>query len=243
MRELIKITEQNGNHLVSARELHSFFESTERFSRWFDSILKYGFVENVDYTSVKDSTLVNNGAKRTVANYALTLEMAKEIAMIQRNEKGKQARQYFIEVERKYKSLATPQYNLPASYKEALLQLVERIEQNEQLENQVKELAPKAEYTDKVLRSSTKITTTLIAKELGVSARKLNTKLHELKVQYKQGSNWVLYSKYDNMGFVDYYTYAVTKFNGEVETRQQMMWTESGRNFIHHLLKNSQLAH
>ena len=66
--ELIKITQQNGEQLVSARELHKKLEITERFNSWFGRMLKYGFIENVDFTSVKRFTVVNNGAKKKLMN-------------------------------------------------------------------------------------------------------------------------------------------------------------------------------
>jgi anti-repressor protein len=98
MTELIKITEQNGKQAVSARELYKFLEITERFSNWFDRQLQYGFTENVDYIGCKE---FNTLANQELTDYALTLNCAKEISMIQRSEKGKQARLYFIECEKR----------------------------------------------------------------------------------------------------------------------------------------------
>ena len=104
MNELIKITETNGQRAVSARELYKFLEVTERFSSWFERQLQFGFVENQDYTSVKSFTVVGNGAEKPIEDYALTIDCAKEISMLQRNERGKQARQYFIACEKKYRN-------------------------------------------------------------------------------------------------------------------------------------------
>ena len=104
MNEL-QVENKNGELLISARDLHKGLEITDRFSRWFDRMLAYGFEENVDYTSVKSSTLVNNGAVRELQDYALKIDMAKEICMVQRNEKGRQFRKYFIEVEKAYRDV------------------------------------------------------------------------------------------------------------------------------------------
>lgn len=101
--ELIKIREENGQQLVSARELYEFLGTTERFSNWFERYCKYGFEENLDFTSVKNFTVVNNGAKKELQDYAMTIEMAKEFSMLQRTERGKEARKYFIACERKLK--------------------------------------------------------------------------------------------------------------------------------------------
>jgi phage anti-repressor protein len=103
MDTLIRI--ENGEQLVSARDLHEALESKERFSKWFDRMLSYGFEEDMDFTSVLKSTVVNNGAVRELDDYALKIDMAKEICMIQRSEKGRQFRKYFIEVEKAYRDL------------------------------------------------------------------------------------------------------------------------------------------
>ncbi len=99
---LIRV-EQNekGEYIVSARELHIFFCLSERFANWCNRMFEYGFIENRDFTSVKSFTLVNNGAKRVIDDYALTLDCAKHIAMLQRSDKGMQAREYFIDCEKK----------------------------------------------------------------------------------------------------------------------------------------------
>ena len=98
MKDLIKITiNDKGQQLVSARELHEFLEATERFSSWFERYCKYGFEENIDYTGCK---VFNTLARQELQDYAMTIEMAKEFSMLQRTEKGKQARLYFIECEK-----------------------------------------------------------------------------------------------------------------------------------------------
>ena len=105
MKDLIKITTNDkGQQLVSARELHEFLGLQKRFSVWIDQYIKEGneylFIEGEDFTSVLTSTVVNNGAKRELQDYAITIPMAKEISMLTKNEKGKQARKYFIECEK-----------------------------------------------------------------------------------------------------------------------------------------------
>ena len=100
MTELIKVTtNEQGSKVVSARDLHEFLEVTSRFNDWFNNMLKYGFEENVDYISFTKN-LVSGG--RSI-EYAISIDMAKELSMIQRTDKGKQARKYFIECEKKLK--------------------------------------------------------------------------------------------------------------------------------------------
>lgn len=93
MNNLIKIEERNGEQLVSARELHKFLEVGTEFRHWFPRMCEYGFVENKDYTPVIFDHPIN---KQPTTDYLMKLSMAKEISMLQRNEKGKEAREYFI---------------------------------------------------------------------------------------------------------------------------------------------------
>ena len=101
MEELIKITTKDGKQLVSARELHEFLEIKTDFRKWFPRMCEYGFIENIDYTPVKFVHPLN---LQECTDYAISIDMAKELSMIQRTEKGKQARLYFIECEKKSKN-------------------------------------------------------------------------------------------------------------------------------------------
>lgn len=103
MNELFKIdTDKNMNRVVSGRDLHSFLEIKARYNDWFPRMCAYGFEENRDYTLVTQKRPTNNPKNpwTEITNHMMTLDMAKEIAMIQRNEKGKQAREYFIQAEK-----------------------------------------------------------------------------------------------------------------------------------------------
>lgn len=103
MNELIKVVQnEKGEQLVSARDLHKKLEITERFNSWFERMLKYGFVENVDFTGCK---VFNTQAKQELDEYVLKLDMAKQICMLQRNELGTKFRLYFIECENKLKQV------------------------------------------------------------------------------------------------------------------------------------------
>ncbi|MGH1585919.1 oxidoreductase [Lactiplantibacillus pentosus] len=103
MNELIKITEKDGQQLVSARELHKGLELTTRFSKWVRQNFSM-FVEGVDFTSVTGVTVVNNGAKREIQDYALTVSMAKELSMMSQTPQGQTFRRYFIMIEDKWNS-------------------------------------------------------------------------------------------------------------------------------------------
>ncbi len=101
--ELIKVTtNEEGKQLVSARELYEFLEIRTRFNDWFSRMCEYGFVQDVDYEKIINEVCTQKRVRTyEQVDYAITLDMAKEISMIQRTEKGKQARQYFIECEKK----------------------------------------------------------------------------------------------------------------------------------------------
>ena len=105
MQALIQISENNGQSVVSARELHSFLESKQDFSTWVKArVRKYGFIEYEDFTLHKIVERGKSGAQ-THFEYALTLDMAKELAMVEANDKGRQARRFFIDQERKLSNL------------------------------------------------------------------------------------------------------------------------------------------
>ena len=215
MRELITIKQNEaGEQLVSARELHKKLEISERFNSWFDRMLKYGFIENVDYTGCK---IFNTQANQELDEYILKIDMAKQICMLQRSEKGTEFRLYFIECEKRLKQIAQPK--LPKTYLEALKELVKIEEEKIALEYRVNNL----------VHSKKLYTTTEIAKELGFkSANALNNILEEDKVQYKVNGTWVLCSKYSDK---DYVSIKQTELdNGKIIYDRK--WTGIGRDFL-----------
>lgn len=107
---------------------------------------------------------------------------------------------------------------------------------------QIKELAPKAEYTETVLQASETYVTTRIAQELGISAIVLNKKLHEMRVQRKVDGQWILYTKFLDKGYAKSHTVPFVKKDGTTGTNTQTVWTEKGRFMIHELFKNQQSA-
>ena len=90
MNELIKI-EMNENQeiIVSARELHKGLEVESRYNDWFKRMLKYGFEENLDYIAITQKKVTAQGNETTYIDHVIKLDMAKEICMLQRNDKGK----------------------------------------------------------------------------------------------------------------------------------------------------------
>ena len=102
---------------------------------------------------------------------------------------------------------------------------------------QIGELKPKADYVDKILKSKSLLNVSQIAKDYGLSAIQLNKILHDLKVQYKQADQWLLYSKYHHKGYTHSETYCFTGANGITSTKLTTKWTNKGRLFLYDLLK------
>lgn len=250
--EVINITEQDGEILISGRELHEFLEIGTRYDTWFNRMLEYGFVEGQDFTLVAQKRATNNPKNpwTTVTDHALTVDMAKEIAMAQKNAKGKEARQYFIKCEKKLREVVQSAPRLPQTYKEALAELLLEVEAREQLQLEVKakeeviqakeeviqDLKPKSEYCEQVLRADGAVTITVIAKDYGMSAVKMNALLHDAGIQYKQGNIWLLYAEYADKGYTKSETYVQGTAWGETAI-MNTKWTQKGRLFLYDILK------
>ena len=238
--ELIKITtNEEGIQLVSARELHKGLEVKSRFADWIKNrINKYSFEENEDYTIISEPSKNLEGSRlvnREQTDYIITLDMAKELCMVENNELGRQFRKYFIECEKKLKQLNVPSYMIDDPIKRAERWIIEQ-KQTQALCEKVKELQPKAVYCDNVLASDELLTSTQIAKEFGLSAFRFNQLMNELGVIYRQGKTWVVYKKYANEGLVKNYT--TIKYGNSIT---YMKWTQVGRKFVHKLLAENNI--
>lgn len=114
-----------------------------------------------------------------------------------------------------------------------------RLTANQQ--SQLEAQAPKVEYADNVLSSESTYTTTQIAKELGMSAQRLNKLLNGLKVQYRQSGQWLLYARFQAKGYMKTRTHTYQRNNGRTSTMLVSVWTEAGRMFLHSLLRKYDL--
>ena len=95
--------------IVSARELHKGLEVESRYNDWFKRMLKYGFEKNLDYIAITQKKVTAQGNETTYIDHVIKLDMAKEICMLQRNDKGRKFRKYFIECEKRLKEQQLPQ--------------------------------------------------------------------------------------------------------------------------------------
>lgn len=135
MNELIKITEKEGQQLVSARELHEFLGVSKHITQWIKPYIKddndYGFELNVDFMRIDGEVNPTNGLP--TVDFAITIEMAKELSMVSKTEKGKQARKYFIQCEKKLKEVAQAPKQLTALeqldlQRQAILEVNDKVE-------------------------------------------------------------------------------------------------------------------
>ncbi len=159
MNELIKVDYTTDRPTVSARDLHEFLEVSTEYRHWFPRMCEYGFAEGQDFNPFKNDRVQNEGGRlvtRTVDDAQLTIEMAKEICMLQRNERGKQARQYFIQLEK--------DWNSPEKVMARALQIADQ--KLHMLEAQVEKDRPKVLFADAVATAHTSILIGELAKLL-----------------------------------------------------------------------------
>lgn len=228
MDAIIPITRNKyGEDAVSGRLLHGFLESRQEFTNWIKArISKYGFVDRQDFLiDLSEST-----GGRKAADYVLSLEMAKELAMLEGNEKGRQARRYFIECEKRLRQTLSP----PELSRKALALLVIAAEEEKE------RLQIELQHAEKTLSSLHHVrktyTATEIAKEIGFrSAMEMNEILSQRRIQYKQNGTWVLYSDYASKGY--------TELKQEVLDSGRIVYhrkfTQAGREFVLSLFESN----
>lgn len=200
MNEIIKIDSDNK---VSGRELHDFLEVGTAYKDWFPRMCEYGFAEGEDFNVLKNERVQIEGGrkvKRLVDDASMTIDMAKEICMIQRTDKGKQARQYFIECERRLKLASTPQdsYMISDPVQRAK-KWIEEEQERQRLASSVKELTPKAEFFDAVADSTDLMAMGEAAKTLKRVGR--NTLFKLLKKHKVLDSENIPYQRYCDTGY------------------------------------------
>lgn len=229
---LIKVYENDRQEqLVDARELHEKLKSKRDFSNWItDKIQKYDFIENIDFTTI----LLKSTGGRPRTEYALTLDTAKEIAMVENNEEGRKIRRYFIEVEKKARNM----FEIPKTLPEALRKAAE-------LAEQLEEQKPKVLFADSVEASKNSVLINELAKILKqngyeIGQNRLFEKLRNEGYLIKQkGQNWNLPTqKAMKLGLFEVKKTVVNKPNGEVITKPTTKVTGKGQiYFVNKFLK------
>lgn len=204
---------------VNARELHNFLEVKSRFNDWINNRIRdFGFVENQDFATVTKN-LVSGGIQKEIY---LSIDMAKELSMVERNEKGKQARQYFIEMEKVAKSTDPMMLlNDPVYLRGALATYSER----------VIELTPKAEAFDRLATATEgAMNLTNAAKHLQMQPRSFNQFLFANGWIYKRtvGSAWIAYQDKLQRGYLEHKAHPVTQPDGTEKIYPQVLVTAKG---------------
>ena len=240
LNELIAVNYDSEQPTVLGRDLHEALEIKTEYKKWFDRMSEYGFEDGKDYVKVTQKCLTSSTGQN-ITNHQLTLPMAKEICMLQRSDKGKQYRQYFLKLEEKWNS---PESILARALQIANSQLEEVKSVNQQLsatvsqqEQQISELKPKGEYYDIVLSTPGLMNVTEIAKDYGISAKVFNVLLNQLGIIFKQHNTWVLYQAYVCDGLAKSNTYVYTDYYQRPNTSQVLQWTQKGRLFLYNRLK------
>ena len=235
MNELIKLNQAKINNetvqTVNARELHTFMEVGKVFATWIKNRLEtLGSVENEDYLVVQE-VFPKMGKKggRPKTEYYLTLDVAKHLAMMEKNEKGLQIRQYFIECERK---LREHQVKLaPKTYVEALRALADEVEAHNKTQELLAIAAPKSEYFDKLVERNLLSNFTITAKEFGIKRKDLIDYLLTNKYVYRDAhGNIVAYAAHVPTLF------EIKEFAKEKHAGTQTLITPRGRETFRLLL-------
>lgn len=245
--QLIPINENDtGEVIVSGRELHNFLEIKTPYKRWFDRMIEYGFAENTDFVTVGQKSPIANGGYQEVTDHAIKLDMAKELCMIQRNEKGKQARQYFISIEKAW--------NSPEMIMKRALEIANRNVEKLKLENvekdkQLQEQKPKVLFADAVETSSNSILIGELAKILkqngiNIGQNRLFRVLRKEGYLIKQkGENYNLPTQYSmDLGLLEIKKRVINNPDGTTRTTKTPKVTGKGQIYFVNKFKSGELA-
>lgn len=204
---------------VSARELHDFLEVKSRFNDWINNRIRdFGFVENQDFVTVTKN-LVSGGIQKEIY---LSIDMAKELSMVERNEKGRQARQYFIEMEKVAKRqiqesrISLPDFTNPA---ESARAWAEEYEKRELAEQKLIEAQPKIEFVQRYVEVGTTKSLRETAKILRVPERAMIDCLVGDGLLFRQSGNLLPYQKYHVKGLFDVKTGTTEYGHNYTQTR------------------------
>lgn len=234
MTELIKISYNKSDEpVVSGRDLHEKLGVSTRYNYWFSRMCEYGFAEEKDFYSILSKT-PENLAGRPSTDHIITLDMAKQLCMIQRTDIGRRFREYFIEVE---KAWSSPEKLMARALKVAE-RTISQLETTVAVQSQqLAEAAPKVSYYDLILNCKDLISISKIAKDYGMSAVKMNDLLRDMGIQYRQGNVWLLYQKYAAQGYTSTKTHEYIGSDGTNHAKTATYWTQKGRVFLYDMLK------
>lgn len=217
----VNVNEETGDSIVSGRELHEKLKIKTPYKKWMDRMIEYGFVENTDFVTVGQKCPIANGGYQTQTDHIMKLDMAKEIAMIQRTPEGKAIRQYLIEIEKVW--------NSPEKIMERALIIANNNIKN--LTVKVEELTPKAEVYDTFIEKEHTLGFRELKKEI-ISATDLDIKEEKFK-EVLRALNLITSKKVKATSYAVRNGYAVTKdVDTNTGTRTQDRFTMSARDLV-----------
>lgn len=231
MDEIIKVNYENGQPTVSARDLHEGLDIKSNFTTWFDRMCEYGFTEN-DYKKCFPNLESGCNGGQNMVDYQITVDMAKQICMIQRSEKGRQYRTYFLELE---KAWNTPEQIMARALEIARKTIDDMKRENATLVEDNQAMKPKAEYFDELVDRNLLTSFRTTANEFGIKESVLISWLIEKKYIYRDQKNVLR-------------PYSTTKDTGLFETKEyksrhsehagtQTLITPKGRETFRILMK------
>lgn len=244
MKELIKIElNENQEPVVNGRELYQALGIDSNYTTWFNRMCDYGFSEGIDFLPI----LEKSTGGRPEVNHAIKLDMAKEIAMIQRNEKGKEVRQYFIQVEKDFNS---PEKVMARALMLADKQIKTLQIQNEQQNQLIEEQKPKVLFANSVETAKNSV----LLKELAIMLKQNGVDIGQNRLfeilrekgylNKQKGESWNLPTqKAMNLGLFEIKKITITKPTGEIFTKATPKVTGKGQiYFIDKFLKEQSIG-
>lgn len=237
MENLVQIIDRQV--VVSSRQVAEKFGKEHKHV--LDSVREILKAENSAVRFFQENMYKVEGNNKSYPEYLMNRDGFTLLAMSFTGKEALQWKLKYIAAFNKMEELLKEQEVIPKDLPAALRMAAEIAEkaqalqiENIQQKQIINEMQPKASYYDSILQNNTLMSVTQIAKDYGMSAKKMNSLLHELGVQYKQGGIWFLYEKYQ----CDGYTQSKTFPTADGENRFHTYWTQKGRLFIYHLLKN-----
>lgn len=248
MKELKPLEHQN-QRVLTTQQLAEIYETSVDNIKMNYKNHKDRFIEGKHYYMLKGDEL--KGFKNRVNDIYLVGKNANQLILW--TEKGADRHCKILDTDKAWEQFdnledtyfrVKENLAMPQSLPEALRAFADQLEQNEKLKlecnmqsQQIGELKPKADYVDSILKSKSLVTITQIAKDYGMSGTEMNRRLHELGIQYKQGSQWLLYKQYHDCGYTHSETIRISRSDGRPNVNMFTKWTQKGRLFLYELLK------
>lgn len=230
MNEIITTIQNDGGEIiVSARELHEYLEVNTRYNDWFERMVAYGFEEGPEYIAITQKRVTAQGNATTLTDHHIKLDMAKEIAMLQKTQKGKQARQHFLELEK--------MWNSPEMVMKRALQIADK--QVRELEMRLEKQRPKVLFAEALETSESCISIGELAKLLyqngiNVGQNRLFAWLRDNRYLIKKkGEMYNLPSQYSmDMGLFEIKKRTINNPDGSIRTTRTTKVTGKGQSYF-----------